>query len=159
MKQRITTLTLMACVAALLSAGPAAADASGPEDNGCSYLEVKLQDDQHKMDWVNCGEGEVVQRRGNKVKFIQGNGVRTRIECTIAFVHVSPSFPTPNVVRFTQNKCVWKAGNIHVRQVSGRPPIYRDREGSYGNSRPGKVVIKGFGENPEPPDWVPDLPK
>lgn len=155
MKQRITCLTLMACALALLSAAPAAALVA-TERNNCRFLVVKLEDIKYRIGDVRCERGDVEGTGSRRVTFKQGKYDGSRIECQIEFVPKSSQLPGPNVVRFTQNRCVLKAGNIHVRQVSGRPPIYRDREGSYKNNREGKVIIKGFGENPEKPDWLPD---
>jgi hypothetical protein len=155
---KLTALTLMACALALLCAAPAAALTPTCRNN-CRYLVVELQDPWYAIGDVRCDRGKVNETQSRRVKFKQGTDDGSRIECQIQFVRKSKQHPETNEVRFTQNRCVLKAGNIHVRQVSGRPPIYRDSEGCYKNNRAGKVIIKGFGENPQKPDWVPDLPK
>jgi hypothetical protein len=156
MKQRITALTLMACALALLCAGPVAAD------NGCHYLEVWLDAGaDYKFKSMGCEKGSY--KKIGSYTYMLHQKPSERIECNFIIGHVASGstggFDELNEVRVTQNLCFAKAGNIHVRQVSGRPPIYQSHEGSFGRQRPGKVKIIGFAGNPPPPDWLPELPQ
>ena len=154
-KPKPMVVCLLACAVTLLCAGPVAAK------NNCSLLYVRFYTFDYKIGSVSCEEGKVkgAANYSNSIfiKFEQGDKLKDRIECEVAF-EAKANPDERNVVRFTQNRCVMKAGNIHVRQVSGQPPIYVDYKGSYDTGRPGEVKLIGFGQNPEPPDWmVPDL--
>ncbi len=158
LKQIARGLANLACAGYLLTAGPATAEGV-KQINGCHYLWVVADTPEYVVDKVDCQEGEVSERGTNRVVFKQSARPSERIEAEITFANVRPDSTEPNVVRFTQNRCVLKAGNIHVRQVSGAPPIYMDYKGSFKDKRQGVVRVKGFGQNPDKPDWMPNLPE
>jgi hypothetical protein len=154
MRLKMTVLTFATFVLALLNAGTVAAD------NQCHYLEFWLgagYDYEYKS--IDCEKGSY--KRTSKAIYMLHQKPGQRIECNFIIGHVAwgGGFDELNEVRVTQNLCVAKGGNIHVRQVSGRPPIYRSSEGSFNPEQPGRVMIIGFAGNPPPPDWLPELPQ
>ena len=160
MKGKALCSVLLAGSLMLLCAGGAMAQ-------NCNKLEVLNKADSWLIKKVDCETGKVLSSNRDKVVLHDGyckdcwsgnqQNTTHRIDCTVTFVS-EESETGKNEVRVTQNYCALKAGNIHVRQVSGLPPTYTSKEGSFRNKRAGKVEILGWGENPKPPDWLPKLP-